>query len=104
MGRHHYLYVRIFLSVDFLEPWAELIICMIVIPSASAALLACGAVYLAIQDYNLNKSTPTGQPGPKLTISSAAFTSDGRVLVDDSGMLPKQVVDLDGFSEVRMLS
>lgn len=37
---------------------------------------------------------------PRLSIASIAFSADGRVLVNEKGMLPVRIVDLHGLPKV----
>lgn len=73
------------------------------IPSAIAAVLCLTSIYIVVKDFARNKWRCPIPPSPKLTIASIAFSSEGRVLVDEQGLLPMQVVDLDGLNKVSRI-
>ncbi len=59
---------------------------------------------IGLKDFARNKWRCPIPPSPKITIASIAFSSEGRVLVDDRGLLPMQVVDLDGLNKVSRIA
>ncbi|KLO15684.1 hypothetical protein SCHPADRAFT_995683 [Schizopora paradoxa] len=76
--------------------WDGITLC---VPSALAAVLCLTSIYIVVKDFARNKWRCPIPPSPKLIIASVAISAEGRVLVDDRGLLPMQVVDLDGLSK-----
>ncbi|KAL5530129.1 hypothetical protein ACEPAF_6386 [Sanghuangporus sanghuang] len=80
------------------------------VPAIISAILACSAVLL-IFVRSRSKHCPRGSNAypysdscpsritPRLTLASIAFSADGRILVNQKGMLPVQSVNLDGLPE-----
>ncbi|KAL5527680.1 hypothetical protein ACEPAG_6481 [Sanghuangporus baumii] len=78
------------------------------VPAIISVILACSAVLL-IFVRSRTKHSPRGSNAytdscpsritPRLTLASIAFSVDGRILVNQKGMLPEQSVNLDGLPE-----
>ena len=88
------------------------------IPAIITVILACSAVYLTFSTahgeprYRYRRrlyahTSPSlypirPAPLPRLTLASIAFGADGRILLNQKGMLPVQSVSLVGLPEVRI--
>ncbi|KAH8118570.1 hypothetical protein DFH11DRAFT_1503199 [Phellopilus nigrolimitatus] len=68
----------------------------LVVPAIISLALGLLIVTLLTVEYALKSGCGRAFP-PRLTIASIAFTSDGRVLVNEKGMLPTRIVNLEGL-------
>lgn len=69
-----------------------------VIPAVITFIVASAIVFLYSYKsaHGVRKCTVV----PQLSIASIAFSADGRVLVNEKGLLPVRIVDLHGLSKV----
>ncbi|KAL5507962.1 hypothetical protein ACEPAH_5580 [Sanghuangporus vaninii] len=82
----------------------------LIVPAIISVILACSAVlFIFVRSwlkhcpresnaYPHSDSCPS-RITPRLTLASIAFSADGRILVNQKGMLPVQSVNLDGLPE-----
>ncbi|TDL29733.1 hypothetical protein BD410DRAFT_849519 [Rickenella mellea] len=68
-----------------------------VIPAVVSFVFGCVVAWLSFPPPSKGRLTPTGFP--RLSIASISYTTDGRMLCTEVGMLPTQTVNLSGIDE-----